>query len=264
MKGTSGLEMSGRTVACRGLQSGVIAAGPDFGGQQVELRAAAARGVVLRVVGADPDARSPACAAFLRGPWRAPGGLVGGKKRVRLLDGGCLARVTGRWPDGRGCAGHGRLRLRRNAVPVMHGNRPASGPTDVLRFPVGVPDDQWLAELAEACAGLAGSLVKPWRAGDCIQVPAKVIRHWPEGRSAVIPADPGWRGMQHEPPGRPGCEPDSASLTTWRPGTQTYPLAYRPCGSASPPRSSSEFVRKAGCRTRVSPICQRMNHQHSL
>ena len=147
----------------------------DLARQAIELRPAAVGGVLLSVEQADPQARRPGVLNLMLGPPPPGRPLVAGDELLALSDGGGLIGRSGGRPDRRCQADNGSLGLGDDAVPIMHSQRSALRPADVLRFPVAVANAGGGGGSIQPLSDAGGGVIHPRGPGNAVEVSALVV-----------------------------------------------------------------------------------------
>src|SRR5580700_4078852 len=145
--------------------------------------------VVLGVECSYPEPCGPRNPELVRRERTPARTLIGVEKKLALIDRRRALHVRP-CEDRRRSAGDGCFRAGRNAVPVMHDERPAVCPANVLRLPVDMTDDHWRGKAVEDRARSLANLIQPAWLGMYVEIPLAVIAERPYPSATVIPFNP--------------------------------------------------------------------------
>jgi hypothetical protein len=165
----------------------------DLGGEAIQLLATTLGRLLLGVDEPDPQTRCPGISNLRGLPLSASLELVTGDEVGRLGNRGGFIRAG---PHGRGQAHDRGLGLGDDTVPVMHDERIAARPSNVLGLPVTVAYTQPPRCRGQSFSHAPGSVINPPGPADEVEVLPVLIKAGPQSSPGMIPSRPRRRGHQ--------------------------------------------------------------------
>ena len=180
----------------------------NLGGEAIQLLTAALGRLLLGVDESNPQTRCPGISNLPPVPLSASLELVTGDEVGRLGNRGGFIRAG---PHCRGQAHDGGLGLGDDTVPVMHDERIAARPSNVLCLPVTVAYTQPPRCRDQSFSHAPGSVINPFGPADEVEVLPVLIKVGPQSSPGMVPSRPRRRGRQIGDRRWGGCRSDKAS-----------------------------------------------------